>query len=235
MIHVIRSEERYVSRHDWLTSRFSFSFADYYDPSNMHWGALRVLNDDTVQGGTGFGMHQHRDMEIISYVIEGALEHKDSMGNHGVIRAGEVQRITAGTGIYHSEYNHSETDPVHFLQIWVMPNQQGLTPSYSQKQFTKEQQRNRLLPVVSGKPTGDAMQINQDATFYLSNLEANQTITHRQPEGRRMHLFVISGSVSLGNDEELQLRQGDAARIKDTSELTLATSEGAEFLLIDLS
>ncbi|KEO81363.1 pirin family protein [Tumebacillus flagellatus] len=232
MIQIIRSNERYTAEHGWLTSRFSFSFAEYYDPQNVRFGVLRVFNDDTVQAGEGFGRHPHADMEIMTYVIEGALEHQDSMGNIGVLRPGEVQRMTAGTGVYHSEYNHSQTEPVHFLQLWFLPNRQGLTPSWEQKEFTKEQQQNTLLPVVSGRAAEGALHMNQDVTVYLSNLEKGQILKYAAEDPNRLfYAFVIRGALDL-NGELLQA--GDAARISDVQHLTLGSPDGVEFMLIDL-
>ncbi|MBL0386879.1 pirin family protein [Tumebacillus sp. ITR2] len=232
MIQLIRAQERYTASHGWLTSRFSFSFAEYYDPQNVRFGVLRVFNDDTVQAGEGFGRHPHADMEIMTYVIDGALEHQDSMGNIGVLRPGEVQRMTAGTGVYHSEYNHSKTEPVHFLQLWFLPNKQGLTPSWEQAEFTKEQQRNTLLPVVSGRGVEGAMHMNQDVTVFLSNLEKGLTLTHTADDANRLfYVFVIRGILDLNGE---LMHEGDAARISDVPTLTLSSPDGAEFMLIDL-
>jgi quercetin 2,3-dioxygenase len=234
MIQVIPSEARYVAEHGWLTSRFSFSFAEYQDPSNRLFGVLRVFNDDTVQPGEGFGTHPHADMEIVTYVIDGTLEHRDSMGNIGVIRPGEVQTMTTGTGVFHSEYNHSQDEPVHFLQLWFLPNRRGLTPGYQQKQFTKEEQQNHLHPVVAPDGANGSLPINQDVTIFLSRLEAGHDVTHTQPEGRKMYVFVISGEILLNDGQPM--RAGDAARITDVHALTLrAQDAGAEFMLIDLA
>jgi quercetin 2,3-dioxygenase len=233
MIRIIPSEKRYKADHGWLITYHSFSFAEYYDPNNIRFGALRVFNDDTVQPGRGFGEHPHADMEIMTYVIDGTLEHRDSLGNRGLLHAGEVQRMTAGTGIIHSEYNPSEEKPVHFLQIWFLPERRGLTPSWEQKKFPSEQKRNRLLPVVSGRPAEGALYIHQDVTVYLSRLEAGRQIHHRQEAGRRMYLFVIDGAVSV--DGEHPMKAGDSARITGLSELTVSTGEGAEFMLMDLA
>jgi redox-sensitive bicupin YhaK (pirin superfamily) len=233
MIRIIPAEERYTSVHDWLTARFSFSFAEYYDPQNMGFGVHRVLNDDIIQPGTGFGMHPHRDMEIVTYVIEGALEHRDSMGNVAVVRAGEVQTMTAGTGIYHSEYNHSNEEPVHSLQMWFLPNAKGLKPNYQQKQFAKGDQKNRLLRVVSPDGAEGALSIHQDVTIFLSDLDAGQEIQYRQPPGRKMHLFMIKGYLELNGEHAM--KPGDAARIDGVEEISVrALESGAEFMLIDL-
>ncbi len=233
MFQIIRSEERYTARHDWLTSRFSFSFAEYYDPNNRQFGALRVFNDDVIQPGTGFDMHPHADMEIMTYVIAGELEHRDSLGNRGVIRAGEVQRMTAGTGIYHAEYNASDKEPLHLLQIWFLPNQRGLTPSWEQKHFSKEQQRNQWLPVVSGHGAGDALRIHQDVTVYLSRLDADRELSYQQAPGRRMYLFVIDGTITVNGGE--QMGKGDTARITDLTQLSVHAADGAELILMDLA
>ncbi|MCF6094251.1 pirin family protein [Microaerobacter geothermalis] len=233
MIKIIPSEERYRAEHGWLTTRYSFSFAEYYDPNHLQFGPLRVFNDDIIQPGEGFGMHPHADMEIMTYVIEGELEHKDSMGNRGIIKAGEVQRMTAGTGIYHSEYNPSPNKEVHLLQIWFLPNQRGLTPSWEQKHFSKEQQRNQLLPVVAGKRLGEALIVNQDITVYLSHLEAGQQLVHKQEPGRRMYMFIIKGSAIING--AYQIKKGDSARITELSELNIKTEDGVEFMLMDLT
>jgi redox-sensitive bicupin YhaK (pirin superfamily) len=233
MIRIIPSEARYKAEHGWLTSYHSFSFAEYYDPDNIQFGALRVFNDDTVQPGSGFGTHPHADMEIMTYVIDGTLEHQDSLGNRGLLEAGEVQRMTAGTGIFHSEYNASKEKPVHFLQIWFLPNRRGLSPSWEQKKFSREQKRNRLLPVVSGRGMEGALSINQDVTVYLSLLEAGKEIRHSQEAGRRMYLFVIDGAVALNGEHSM--KKGDSARITGLSELTVATKESDEFMLMDLA
>ncbi|TBL80269.1 pirin family protein [Paenibacillus thalictri] len=233
MIRMIRSNERGAANHDWLQSRFSFSFAEYYDPSNRNFGALRVFNDDTIQPGTGFGMHPHADMEIVTYVIEGTLEHKDSLGNTGLIEAGEVQRMTAGTGIFHSEYNHSQTEPVHLLQLWFLPKHKDLEPSWEQIRFTKEEQRNVLLPVISGTPQGKTLSIHQDITLYMSSLEQGKSVSHQQGDMRGMYVFVIKGALML--DGEHKLEEGDTARITQQKELSIRAESDSEFMLIDLS
>ncbi|WP_248925627.1 pirin family protein [Paenibacillus hamazuiensis] len=233
MMQIIRSTERHTNDHGWLLSKFSFSFADYYDPSNRNFGALRVFNDDVIQPGTGFGMHPHADMEIMTYVIDGTLEHKDSLGNTGVIEAGEVQRMTAGTGIYHSEYNHSKTEPLRLLQLWFLPKHKDLEPSWEQKRFSKEQQAGKLLPVISGEPQGEALSIHQDLSVYLSSLENGQSVAHKQAEQRRMYVFVIKGSLTLGGGERLD--NGDTARIQNVTELILTANEPTEFMLIDMA
>jgi len=233
MIQIVPASARYVAEHGWLTSRFSFSFAEYRDSNNLQFGSLRVFNDDTIQPKKGFGMHPHADMEIVTCVLEGTLEHKDSMGNIGLIEAGEVQRMTAGTGIYHSEYNHSHEQPVHLLQLWFLPGTKNLTPSWEQRRFTEDQQVDRLLPVVSNAQHGNALSINQDVTIYLSRLSAGKELTHQQSQGRRMYVFIMEGAISL--NEEPRMTAGDVARITELSELQIATEQGAHYMLIDLA
>ncbi|MCF8563928.1 pirin family protein [Alicyclobacillus tolerans] len=233
MIHRISSESRYTSDHGWLLTKHSFSFADYYDPKNMNFGALRVFNDDVVQPGTGFGLHPHQNFEIVSCVLEGTLEHQDSMGNRGLLRAGEVQATTAGTGILHSEYNPSDDEPVHFLQIWFSPIEKNLAPTWTQKAFSVDENPNQLVPVVSGRPMGEALTIHQDATVYLSRLEPGATVTYEQQADRRMYLFVIEGTVVLNNS--VALEQGDSARITETEGLAIASEGLAKVMLMDLA
>lgn len=232
MINIIKSDERYTADHGWLKSRFSFSFADYYDPANMNFGNLRVFNDDTVQPGGGFGTHPHRDMEIVTYVIEGALEHQDSMGNKGIIHTGEVQRMTAGTGILHSEYNASNKEPVHFLQIWVMPRERGLTPSWEQKQYHVQETPNLWVPLISGGDLPDTLHINQDAVFQAAVLEQGGELDYKLPAGHLAHLFVIGGTIRLNGSSTLS--SGDAARISETDRITLEASDKAHVLIIEL-
>ncbi|GAX91153.1 pirin family protein [Effusibacillus lacus] len=231
MIRIIRSNERYLAEHGWLTSRFSFSFAEYYDPANLSFGPMRVQNDDIIQPGTGFGMHPHKEMEIVTYVISGQLQHEDSTGNREVLRAGELQRMSAGTGIFHSEVNPSAEEPVHLLQMWFLPETRGLTPSYEQKGFDREARIDKLLPVVSNRQYDGNLHIHQDMTIYLSTLQAGSEINYTTQTDRRTHLFVIDGSLTLNGDK---MAQGDAARIQQVADLHLATGTGAEFMLIDL-
>jgi redox-sensitive bicupin YhaK (pirin superfamily) len=194
----------------WLNTHHSFSFGEYQDPNNVNWGALRVFNDDVVAPGTGFGTHPHRDMEILTYVLSGELEHKDSMGNIGVVRPGGVQYLSAGTGIAHSEYNHSKAAPVHFVQMWVMPNGRGLKPRYGQVDYTREERLNTWLPIASGeKGVESRIAIWQDATAYVARVEGS-SLKKSFAAGRRAFLFVGDGEVTLGADT---LRAGDAVRI----------------------
>ena len=233
MINVYPAAGRFSADHGWLQSNFSFSFAEYRDPDNMHFGPLRVFNDDFVAPLKGFGSHPHKEMEIVSVVLKGELQHQDSTGNREVLRRGEVQRMTAGTGIVHSEMNPSAEEEANFLQLWFMPGEQGLQPSYEQIAYDLSAMKNRLLPVVSNTTHADKTAfIHQDLTLYLSELEAGQALTFRQEAGRRIYLFVIEGDLTL--NEEQPLGKRDAARISGEEELSLQTAAGASFMLIDL-
>jgi redox-sensitive bicupin YhaK (pirin superfamily) len=232
MFNIIKSDDRYHTDHGWLDTRWHFSFGDYYDPENMNWSALRVFNDDVVQARTGFDMHPHRDMEIVTFVIDGELNHQDSVGNKGVIRPGEVQVMSAGKGILHSEKNDS-AKPVHLLQLWLMPRHQGSAPRWEQKQFTPADRSGKLLPVVSsidGKADG-TLKIDQDATIYVSSLGAGQNVSHSSAPNRHAYLFVISGDVTLNGTA---LSQGDQARIADETQLDIDANTNAELMLLDL-
>jgi hypothetical protein len=231
MMQLIKSEERHFADHGWLQTRWHFSFAEYYDPANVHWGALRVFNDDVIQPGQGFPMHGHRDMEIITCVLDGALEHQDSMGNRGVIHPGEVQVMSAGTGVKHSEYNHSKEEPLHLLQLWVLPRTKKLTPRWEQKQFTPAERAGKLLPVVSSGEVPGTLAIDQDAAIYLSALKAGEEVTHRSRPKRKAYLFVIAGGVNVNGET---LAAGDQARIADETELRMRASADAEVILLDL-
>ncbi|MGO0060325.1 pirin family protein [Brevibacillus fluminis] len=233
MIRIYPAESRFAADHGWLKSKFSFSFAEYYDPNNQLFGPLRVFNDDIVQPGYGFGAHPHREMEIVSVVLKGELGHEDSTGNKEVIRPGEIQRMSAGTGIVHSEMNPSQTEEVNFLQLWFLPAEKGLTPSYEQKAYDMSKRKNNLLPVVSGKALKeDVVHIHQDLTMYLSDLEANHTITFEQAQDRYTYVFVMEGTLRVNGEAVLNRR--DAARITDITKLQIETAEGASFMLIDL-
>jgi len=234
-IQIIRSEDRYHENIGWLDTRWHFSFAEYYDPANESWGALRVFNDDVIQPGQGFGMHPHRDMEIITIVLDGALEHQDSLGNRGVIRPGEVQVMSAGKGIVHSEYNHSKDAPLHLLQLWIFPRTKRLTPRWEQRVFSDPQRQGRLLPVVSAGEIPGTLKIDQDAAIYLSRLGAGQKVTHESKQGRKGYLFVIDGALTLGtNSASSKLAAGDQARLDDQTHLEIQANKDTEFIFLDL-
>lgn len=232
MIKIRKSDERGRFEIDWLKSRHTFSFGEYYDPHYMGFHDLRVINEDRVVPGGGFAEHGHRDMEIVSYVLEGALEHNDSLGNGSIIRPGDVQRMSAGTGIRHSEYNHSDTTPVHFLQIWIHPESRGLTPSYEQRAFPFEERRGRLRLVASRDGRDGSVIVYQDVNLYSAVLIANEATSHRLTAGRYAWLQVVRGQVTLNNDA---LNEGDGAAVSDTDLLNIQAMTDAEILLFDLS
>lgn len=233
MIDIYKSDSRYQADHGWLNSRFSFSFADYYDPNNVGFGVLRVLNDDIVDPGKGFGLHPHRDMEIVSIVLEGQLQHTDSTGHSATTSFGGIQRMTAGTGIMHSEMNPSQAEAVNFLQLWFMPEEKGLAPSYEQTSYSIDSLKNQLLPVVSKHLKSEHIaNIHQDLTLYLSDIEAGNEVDFLQAEGRRLFIFVIEGDLSINDTEVLNKR--DSARITEMSRIKIHSSSGSRFMLIDL-
>lgn len=232
MIRLRKSNERGHADHGWLDTRHTFSFADYYDPQQLGFRALRVINEDRVQPKAGFPTHPHRDMEIITYVLEGALEHKDSMGNGSVIRPGEVQRMSAGTGITHSEFNHSGTELVHFLQIWIVPEQKGVNPGYEQQAFSDAEKVNRLRLIASRDGREGSVAINQDVNLYAALLEPGAALTYAMPAGRHVWLQVARGSVELNG---YPLAQGDGVAVSDEKQLMVAGREKAELLLFDLA
>ena len=230
-MEVRRSEERGLAEHGWLKSFHTFSFADYHDPRHMGFGPLRVINEDRVQPGQGFGTHGHRDMEIISYVLEGGLAHKDSMGNGSVIRPGDVQRMSAGTGVRHSEFNASKTEPVHLLQIWIEPARTGIAPGYEQKTFAEATRRGRLRLIAAPDGRDGAVTIHQDATVYATNLDRGERVQHTLAPGRLAWLQVARGALLLNGE---RLAQGDGAAIQSEPTLTIEALEPAEALLFDL-
>jgi len=232
MIELRRSEDRGRFENEWLESRFSFSFADYYDPRHVAFGPLRVLNDDWVRPGRGFDPHPHREMEIITYVLQGAVEHQDSSGGRGIVGAGEVQVMSAGTGVVHSERNPSPTEDLHLLQIWVMPAVPRLPPRYEQRKFTVEGRRNRLLPVVAQQPVDGALKIFQDVTMRVAALDAGRDVELPLGAGRRAYVHVIEGRVSVNAAEEL--RPGDAAKLTAEDRVALRALEAADLVLFDL-
>lgn len=234
-IQIIRSEERHHQNFGWLDTRWHFSFAEYDDPANERWGALRVFNDDVIEAGQGFGMHPHRDMEIITIVLDGALEHQDSLGNRGVIRPGEVQVMSAGKGIVHSEYNHSKDAPLHLLQLWIFPRTKGRTPRWEQRVFSAAQREGRLLPVASDGEIPGTLTIDQDAAIYLSRLGAGQQVTHESKPRRKGYLFVIDGALTLSTDSATsKLAAGDQARLDGETRVEIQTKKNAEFIFLDL-
>jgi redox-sensitive bicupin YhaK (pirin superfamily) len=232
MITIRHAKERGVANFGWLDSRHTFSFGEYYDPAKMGFGPLRVINEDRVSPGQGFGTHGHKDMEIISYVLEGALEHKDSIGTGSVIRPGDVQVMSAGTGIRHSEFNHSKTEPVHFLQIWVMPDRQGIAPRYEQKTFPDAEKRGRLRLVGSSDGRDGSVVIHQDVELLAALLTAGERVTHALAAGRKGWIQVIRGAVALhGHD----LAAGDGAAVADESDLSITGKvDNTELLVFDL-
>ena len=231
MMNVRRSHERGHANYGWLDTRHTFSFGDYYDPGHMGFRSLRVINDDRVVGGRGFATHPHRDMEIISYVVDGALEHRDSMGNGSVIRPGEVQRMRAGTGVTHSEYNHSATEPVRFLQIWVLPEERGLTPGYEQKLFGDER-RGRLRLVASRNGSDGSVQIQQDLAMFASMLKDGERVEHDLVEGRHAWLQIVRGTVRV---DSVELGEGDGASFSEVPAVPMESLGDSELILFDIA
>ena len=231
MTEIRRSQERGHAQHGWLDSFHSFSFADYHDPAHMGFGALRVINEDRVQPGQGFGTHGHRDMEIISYVLDGGIAHKDSIGNGSVIRPGDVQRMSAGSGVRHSEYNASDRDPVHFLQIWIEPSVRGIAPSYEEKRFDADSKRGRLRLIASPDGAEGSVTIHQDARLYASLLDGAERAEHTVAQGRRVYVHVIKGRVEVNGEP---LGGGDAIKLTREGRVVLEKGQGAEVLLFDL-
>lgn len=232
MISIRKSADRGHAHHGWLDSRHTFSFASYHNPQEMGFGALRVINEDRVAPGQGFGTHPHRDMEIISYVIEGALEHRDSMGTGSVIRPGDVQAMSAGTGVAHSEFNTSREAPVHFLQIWIEPAVRGVTPSYQQKTYTADDKRGRLRLVASPDGAEDSVRIHQDARVYAALLDADEEVTLPLEVARRAYVQVVRGDVEVNGRK---LGQGDGAKVLSEPYLALTNGKDAEVLVFDLA
>jgi hypothetical protein len=231
MTQIRRSNERGYADHGWLKSFHSFSFADYFDPEHIEFGPLRVINEDRVDPGQGFGTHGHRDMEIISYVLSGELAHKDSMGNGSTIRPGDVQRMSAGHGVMHSEFNPSKDKPVHFLQIWIQPDRQRIEPSYEEKSFSNEEKRGRLRVIASPDRANGSVLIHQDATVYAGLFNgAEQAVLDVKP-GRRLYVHVARGSI-VANDTKLTA--GDALKLTDARQLTLEGGQDAEVIVFDL-
>jgi redox-sensitive bicupin YhaK (pirin superfamily) len=231
MFELRLGQERGSADHGWLKSHHTFSFADYYDPEQIGFGTLRVINEDRVQPGTGFGTHGHRDMEIISYVLGGELEHKDSMGNGSIMKPGDVQRMSAGRGVLHSEYNPSRTNPVHFLQIWINPNVRGGAPSYEQKFFAPEEKRGRFRLIVSEDGADGSVRIQQDARVYAGLFDGSERATLRLEPDRSAYVHVARGRITVDGQT---LSAGDGLKVTDTQALEFSQGAGAEVLLFDL-
>lgn len=228
-IVIRRSDERGHVQMDWLNTYHTFSFGDYYDPKHMQYRTLRVINEDVVQAAQGFGMHPHRDMEIVTYVISGTLKHKDSMGNEGLIKPGDVQRMTAGKGVLHSEFNPSDKEDVHLLQIWIVPNKNGLPPSY--EEMTLPKTKDGLMLFASPDGGNGVLTIHQDAKIFQGRLKVNTSHTHVTSKDRGLWIQMIKGQLSLGN---VTISAGDGASIENASEVLLSAKEDAHFLLFDL-
>jgi quercetin 2,3-dioxygenase len=239
MIQLIRSADRYHLENEWLSAYWHFSFDHYHDPANVSFGPLRVFNNDTIAPGGGFPFHAHREMEIVTYLIKGQLEHRDTMGNTGVITPGEVQRMSAGTGLRHSEFNPSESEPTQLVQLWLFPAVPQLKPSWEQKRYALEDRAGKLLPIAvpagSRERPPHAVEVHQDATIYTSLLGPGQSVTHTLAPGRRGYVFVVGGELELNGQT---LRAGDQARVTGESELRLsgpsAGSDAADFILLNL-
>lgn len=232
MITIRKAEERGHFDFGWLDTYHSFSFGDYYDPKHEQFRALRVINEDFVAPGRGFPTHGHRDMEIVTYILQGALEHRDSMGTGSIIRRGDAQRMSAGTGVRHSEANPSADTPVHLLQIWILPAEQGTQPEYEEKKFSDDEKRNKLRLIVSPEGSDGSVRIHQDAKIYASLLDDGQEVVHTLGNGRSAWLQVAAGSVTLN---DVALKPGDGAAVSGESDLRITAQEASEVLLFDLA
>jgi redox-sensitive bicupin YhaK (pirin superfamily) len=231
MIEIRPSQDRGYADHGWLKSYHSFSFADYLDPEHVQFGPLRVINEDRVAPGMGFGTHGHRDMEIISYVLDGELAHKDSMGNGSVLRPGDVQRMTAGTGVRHSEFNHAQDQTTHFLQIWVLPAQMNLTPGYEERHFDAAAKRRKLALIASADGRDGSVEVHQDMALYAGRFDGAEAATLPLADGRRAYVHVVRGKVSVNGRV---LTGGDAAKLTHETAVTLSDGEDSEVLVFDL-
>ena len=232
MIQVRPAAERGIVNHGWLDARHSFSFGSYYDPAHMGFGPLRVINEDRIQPSQGFGTHGHKDMEIITYIIRGALEHKDSMGNGSVIRRHDVQRMTAGTGVMHSEFNHLDDELTHLLQIWLLPESGGLEPGWEEKSFDATDKSNRLCLIASRDARDRSLEVHQDADLYAAILDEGHELEHRFASGRRGWMQIVAGTVTVNGET---LTAGDGAAIADVETLDIVARADAEFLLFDMA
>lgn len=231
MLNIRKATDRGFADHGWLRSFHSFSFASYFDPEHIGFGPLLVINEDRVAPAKGFGRHSHSDMEIISYVLEGELEHKDSIGTGSIIRPGDVQRMSAGTGVAHSEFNPSATQGVHFLQIWIEPSKKGIPPSYEQKRFESQEKRGRLRLIASPDARDGSVTVHQDTSVYAGLFTGNERGEHQTADGRRAYVHVIRGDITVNGQA---LEAGDAAKLEDTVAVTLENGKDAEVLLFDL-
>lgn len=231
MITVRNAEERGRANHGWLKSAHTFSFADYYDPEERGFSDLLVINDDRVIAGKGFGQHPHRDMEIFSYVLEGALEHKDTLGTGSVIKPGDVQLMSAGSGVAHSEFNHSKAQPVHFLQIWIVPNVRGATPRYQQQHFSNDEKRGKLRLIISPDGKHGSLQVRQDARVYAGLFDGEEQATLTLPDNRHAYVHVARGRIELNGQ---LLREGDGVRMRKEQVIELSNGRDAEVLVFDL-
>ena len=232
MMEVIRSETRGSADHGWLKARHTFSFADYQNPERVRFGKLRVINEDRIAPAKGFATHPHKDMEIVTYVIDGAIEHKDSMGNGTVIPAGEVQRMTAGTGVEHSEFNHSHDDELHLLQIWIFPEKNDLEPGYEQKPFSREDKLNRLRLIGSQDGRDGSITIHQRVDLYASVLENGREVSHELQDDRKVFVQVVDGDIAVNGEA---LAAGDGAQLQHEQAITISATTDAEFLLFDMA
>jgi quercetin 2,3-dioxygenase len=232
MIELRKNTDRGHANHGWLDAHHSFSFADYYDPEHMGFGPLRVLNDDHIGAGAGFGMHGHRDMEIVTYVLDGELAHKDSMGNGSVIRPGDVQRMSAGTGVMHSEFNHSKSQVTHLLQIWIEPQTKGIPPGYEEKRFEAVEKRGRLRLIASNDGSEGSVKLHQDVKLYAGLIDGAEEASVPVPAGRRFYLHVARGEVNANGNI---LIEGDAMKLVDEKEVRLTAGKDAEVLLFDMA
>ena len=232
MMDVIQSGSRGSADHGWLRAKHTFSFAEYQNPERVHFGKVRVINEDRIAPGKGFGTHPHRDMEIVTYVIDGAIAHKDSMGNGTVITAGEIQRMTAGTGVQHSEFNHSQDKELHLLQIWIYPEKKGLEPGYEQTRFSRDEKLNRLRLVGSRDGRDDSITIHQDVDLYASVLEADNELSLELRPDRKVFVQVVDGDIAVNGQ---RLSAGDGAQIEDERALQVSALTEAEFLIFDMT
>ena len=232
MLTIRKSEDRGKGDHGWLKSRHSFSFGDYYDPANESFGALRVINEDWIAGGAGFPPHPHRDMEIVTYILGGAIAHKDNTGGGGTIRPGEIQRMSAGSGIVHAEFNASPTEECHLLQIWIMPSKRGIAPGYEQKAIDPASVQNKFARIAAPEPRENEVRLVQDAEIWAAKLDAGVEAIHVLEAGRKAWLHVAKGEVSIGNDV---LKAGDAAAITDQTQIAVKSNAESEVLLFDLA